>query len=120
MKNRPAITTPDKQFFVEIADILQQARATAYKAINTVMVNTNWLVGKRIVEHEQKGKARADDGDFLIVNLSHYLTGTFAIGFSEPNLWNFKQFYLTFPKGIEFSTRCVENLENVSWVENIN
>ncbi|GHV41107.1 hypothetical protein AGMMS49546_16300 [Spirochaetia bacterium] len=105
----------DSKFFVEIAEILQKARQTAYKAVNTVMVQTNWQIGKRIVEQEQKGKSRADYGDYLIVNLSRYLAGTFGEGFSEANLWNFRQFYLTFPNGLEFSTQCVENLSWTHW-----
>jgi predicted nuclease of restriction endonuclease-like (RecB) superfamily len=105
----------DKQFFAEIAVILQQARDTAYRAVNTVMIQTNWQIGKRIVEHEQKGKSRANYGDYLIVNLSRYLTDTFGKGFSEANIWNFRQFYLTFPNGIEFSRRRLENLKNISW-----
>jgi predicted nuclease of restriction endonuclease-like (RecB) superfamily len=110
-KQQLTITKQDKLFFAEIADILKNARETAYKSVNTIMVNSNWLVGKRIVEQEQEGKARANYGDFLIVNLSKFLSGTFGNGFSEANLWNFRQFYLTFPQGIEFSTRCVENSE---------
>jgi predicted nuclease of restriction endonuclease-like (RecB) superfamily len=71
------------------------------------MVQTYWNIGKRIVEQEQGGKARADYGDFLISNLSRYLTDIFGRGFSEANLWNFRQFYSVFP---QFSTQCVENL----------
>ena len=66
----------------------------------------------RIVEHEQKSKNRADYGDYLIVNLSRYLTGTFGQGFSEANLLNFRQFYLTFPEFSQFPTHRVGNL---SW-----
>lgn len=40
---------------------------------------------------------------------SKYLTDTFGKGFSEANLKNMRQFYLTFP---EFDTQCVANL---SW-----
>lgn len=61
------------------------------------------------MEEEQKGKDRAEYGDYLIVNLSKYLTDTFGKGFSEANLWNIRKFYLTFPR---FSTHRVENL---SW-----
>jgi len=114
-ENNQIVTRQDKLFFVEIADILQKARSTAYKAVNTVMVNTNWLIGKRIVEQEQKGKIRAGYGEYLIVNLSRFLTGTFGSGFSEANLKNFRQFYLSFPNGFEFATRRVANPENVSW-----
>jgi hypothetical protein len=115
MGNKITIIKQDKTFFAEIAEFLQKARQTAYKAVNTVMVQTNWQIGKRIVEQEQKGKSRADYGDYLIVNLSRYLTGTFGEGFSEANLWNFRKFYLTFPNGAEFSTRRVENLTWSHW-----
>ena len=79
-----------------------------------MMVQTNWQIGKRIVEQEQKGKSRADYGDYLIVNLSRYSTDTLGKGFSEANVRNFRQFYFSFPKGIQFATHRVVNLENLS------
>jgi len=42
-----------------IAEILRAARATAYRAVNEVMVQAYWEIGRVIVEHEQKGKKRA-------------------------------------------------------------
>jgi len=109
------VSKQDKQFFAEIALIINESRKTAYKTVNTVMVQTNWHIGKRIVEHEQKGKNRADYGDYLIVNLSRYLTDILGKGFSEANIRNFRQFYLTFPKGIQFARHNLANLENLSW-----
>jgi len=114
VSNTIVVTKQDRQFFAEIAAILHQARDTAYRAVNTAMIQTNWQIGKRIVEHEQKGKNRADYGDYLIVNLSRYLTDILGKGFSEANIWNFRQFYLTFPNGVQFSTRRVENCNNIS------
>jgi predicted nuclease of restriction endonuclease-like (RecB) superfamily len=76
------------------------------------MVETYWRLGKRIVEEEQQGKARAGYGEALIVNLSRYLGENFGKGFSVANLKNFRQFYLTFPVFDEFATHCVANL---SW-----
>jgi len=55
------------------------------------------------------------NGDYLIVNLSRYLTDILGKGFSEANIRNFRQFYITFPNGIQFATRRVANLENLSW-----
>jgi len=103
------ISKADNTFYAEIRELLQKARNSAYQAVNVVMVQTYWQIGKRIVEQEQHGQNRANYGDFLITNLSRYLSDTFGKGFSEANLWNFRKFYLTFP---EFSTRRVENL---SW-----
>jgi predicted nuclease of restriction endonuclease-like (RecB) superfamily len=115
MGNKLTTTKQDKIFFTEIAAILHKARETAYKTVNTMMVQTNWQIGKRIVEQEQKGKSRADYGDYLIVNLSRYLTDTLGKGFSEANIRNFRQFYLSFPNGVQFARNRLANLENLSW-----
>ena len=115
MGNKIIVAKQDKLFFAEIAAILQEARKTAYKTVNALMVQTNWQIGKRIVEQEQKGKSRADYGDYLIVNLSRFLTDTLGKGFSEANIRNFRQFYICFPNGFQFATRRVANPENLSW-----
>lgn len=100
----------ERRLFADIAEILQSARAKACRAVNTVMVETYWQMGRRIVEEEQRGKERAGYGEALIVNLSRYLSETFGKGFSVANLWNFRLFYLTFPDFGQFSTHRVGNL----------
>ena len=102
----------DKEFYSEIGDLLRMARNKSYQAVNTIMVQTYWQIGKRIVEQEQHGQRSAGYGEYLITNLSRYLSDSFGKGFSEANLWNMKQFYQTFPDYEEFSTHCVGNL---SW-----
>lgn len=104
------ILKSEQQFFADIRDLLRSGREKAYRSVNTVMVKTYWQIGKRIVEQEQQGKARAEYGEQLIVNLSRYLSDCFGKGFSVANLWNFKQFYLTFSNIEQFSTQRVENL----------
>ena len=104
------LTKTENKFYTEIGELLKQARSTAYRAVNTLMVHTYWQVGKRIVEQEQQGKNRANYGDYLITNLSRHLTDTFGKGFSEANLWNMKLFYQVFPDFDQFSTQCVGNL----------
>ena len=69
-------------FYSEISELLKQARNVAYKTINTIMVQTYWQTGKRIVEQEQHGQYRANYGDYLITNLSRYLSDTIGKGFS--------------------------------------
>lgn len=100
----------EQQFFADIRDLLHAGRETAYRSVNTVMVKTYWQIGKRIVEEEQNGKVRADYGDYLMVNLSRYLTDCFGKGFSVANLKNIRQFYQTFPAFNELATQCVANL----------
>lgn len=98
------IKKQDNEFITEVKYILSQARKTAYKDINSTMVQAYWLVGKRIVEEEQKGKERAEYGKFLIKNLSEELTKDFGKGFSVQSLKNFRQFYKVFPEILNGST----------------
>lgn len=86
-----------KIFYSEIKEILTTARRKAYVAVNSAMVEAYWLIGKRIVEEEQNGKNRAGYGEYLIRELSKELSSELGKGFSYANLWNFRQFYLTFP-----------------------
>ena len=97
-------------FYNEISELLRHARSVSYKTVNTIMVQTYWQIGKRIVEQEQRGENRANYGDYLITKLSRYLSDTIGKGFSEANLKNIRQFYLVFPDFDQFATHCVANL----------
>ena len=83
-------------FIVEIKTLLNQARNKVYKSVNSIMTQTYFEIGKRIVQEEQRGKSRADYGKNLLKNLSQELTKEFGKGFSVANLKNMRQFYLTF------------------------
>jgi predicted nuclease of restriction endonuclease-like (RecB) superfamily len=85
------------QLFSDVKAILSQGRQKAYSAVNTAMVEAYWLIGKRIVEEEQKGSERAEYGDMLIKELSKSLTDEFRRGFSVTNIKSFRLFYLIFP-----------------------
>jgi len=97
------------KIYSDIAELLNTARTKTYRTVNSIMVETYWKIGQRIVEEEQAGKSRAEYGTKLIENLSRYLTDTFGKGFSEANLKNMRRFYMVYP---EFATQCVPNL---SW-----
>ncbi len=58
---------------------------------------TYWEIGKRIVEDEQSGNARAEYGKFLLKNLAKELTEEFGKGFEERELRRMRQFFITFP-----------------------
>ncbi|MEM9142774.1 MAG: PDDEXK nuclease domain-containing protein [Bacteroidota bacterium] len=104
--------SPDKTFYVEIDNLLKEARHKAYQTVHTVMVQTYWQIGRRIVEQEQQGNNRAAYGEQLITNLSRHLSAEFGKGFSEANLKNMRQFYHVFPDFEQFATHCVAYL---SW-----
>ena len=82
--------------YQNIKTILQTAKDKAYKEINFLMVEAYWNIGKQIVQEEQNGKDRAEYGSYLIKNLSKQLTDDFGKGFSQRNLRNMRQFYLSF------------------------
>ena len=88
-----------KDVYGAIRDILNEAHATVYHAVNISMVRAYWNVGRIIVEEEQQGKERAKYGKGLILELSARLTKEFGKGFDASNLKRMRQFYLLFPKG---------------------
>jgi len=92
--------TMETQFIAELKQIVSAARKFAFSAINLAQVRQNWLIGQRIVEQEQQGKARAraraEYGKHVVELASKELTAEFGKGFSERNIWKFKQFYLLF------------------------
>jgi hypothetical protein len=45
----------------EIVELLRAARSTAARNVNSIMTDTYWEIGRRIVEQELKGEARARD-----------------------------------------------------------
>ncbi len=98
--------TPSPDFFTDVRAILADARRAAYTAVNSAMVAAYWQIGRRIVEEEQGGKAKANYGEGLLKELSRALTAEFGKGFSLANLKNFRKFYLTFPDREKSYTLC--------------
>ena len=99
----------ERTFIDDIKRLIEDARLNTYAAINAVMLETYWNIGKRIVEQEQQGKSRAEYGTQLLKVLSGELSAAFGKGFSARNLRNYRQFYLSFPHVEIWHTR-VPNL----------
>ena len=93
-------------YIKDIKRILAIARQNAYSAVNVAMVEAYWQIGKRIVEQEQNGEDRAVYGEAILKELSKALTAEFGKGFSYSSLYNFRQFYLTYPDPDIFYTLC--------------
>ncbi len=92
----------------EVSALLESARRAAARAVNTVMTTTYWEIGRRLVEHEQRGRARAAYGAALLRRLSKDLAGRFGRGFSERNLEQMQRFYLTWPISQTLSSKFQE------------
>jgi len=80
----------------EIRELVQSARHAASRNVNTLQVATNFEIGRRIVEYEQKGRRRAEYGRQTLIELSHQLTTELGHGFSERNLKYMRRFYLEY------------------------
>ena len=91
------VKTGAAALYLSIRQVLGQARASAYRAVNSTMVQAYWRVGYLIVEHEQGGKRRAGYGKSVLEALSRRLTAEFGRGFDVRNLRYMRQFYLAFP-----------------------
>jgi len=57
------------------------------------MTAAYWLIGRRIVEQEQRGRKRAGYGEELIQQLAKDLTDRFGRGFGKSNLFEMRAFY---------------------------
>lgn len=87
------MTDLEKNFYSDIAQLLEQARKHVQRAANSAMVYTYYEIGRRIVEEEQQGDNRAEYGTQIIKGLAEYLTERFGRGFSTTNLKQMRQFY---------------------------
>src|SRR3989338_9535362 len=47
----------------DLASLVERGRKTAVRYVNTALVATYWLMGRRIVEYEQQGKEGAEYGE---------------------------------------------------------
>lgn len=81
----------------DIVAIHTQATAQLYRVVNHTLVETNWQIGKRIVEEEQGGKATAEYGKRTLSLLSKQLTEKLGKGYSRSNLQNMRLLYLKYP-----------------------
>lgn len=92
----------------QISGLWEDAKNKAILAVNTELLDANWLTGQYIVEFEQGGNAKAKYGDRLLVNLSKDLTRLNGRGFSRSVLTYMRKFYLAFPK-------CATVSHKLSW-----
>lgn len=83
----------DNNFLEKVGNILSQAKHNIKTAVNLSMVYTYYEIGKIIVEEEQNGKHRAEYGQYILKNLSEYLTDNFGKGYSVDNLKLMRKFY---------------------------
>ena len=97
----------------DMRKIIESSRDTAYRAVNTILVQRNWLIGHRIAEEDFLGADRAEYGANIIAKLSKTLTAEYGKGFTKTNLYNFYSFYREYPE--IFQTLSGKSPTLLSW-----
>ena len=97
----------------DMCSIIESSQKAAYQAVNTALVQRNWLIGYRIAEEELQGEGRAEYGAEIIKGLARELTAEYGKGFTKTNLYNFYSFYKAYPEIFHSSSGKFETL--LSW-----
>lgn len=98
MKKNLLTSNNYKKLIDSIGMLLQQARQKAFQQINSILVKTYWEIGRHIVVYEQDKNAKAAYGSKLLDQIAHDLRNRYGKGFSRSNVFNFRRFYLKYPK----------------------
>ena len=92
----------------QISDLVINNKNKMAYQINNSLVETNFMIGKVIVENEQNGNIRAEYGKEILMKLSKKLTNRFGSGFSRTGLQNMRLFYNKYKN-------CQPLAGNLSW-----
>ena len=97
----------------DMCGIIESSQKSAYKAVNTLLVQRNWLIGYRIAEEELGGEERSEYGLKTIKIISKELTQLYGKGYDRSNLYHCLKFYKTFPQIVD--TVCRQSGNLLSW-----
>jgi len=86
-----------KELLKQIQTIINSSKGRAVRSVETERMVMYWQIGKVIFEEEQRGKDRADYGEYLIRSISDEFLPQFGTGFSIRQLERNRQFYRAFP-----------------------
>lgn len=96
-----------QKLFLSVQELIENAKRSIVRNVNSTMVVTYFQIGRMIVEDEQKGAAYAQYGGQTIKKLSDHLTLHLGRGYSVDNLQNMRTFYLAYSKS-ETVSRILE------------
>lgn len=97
----------------DIQNIIEASQKEAYRTVNTILTQRNWLIGYRIAEEELAGKDRAQYGIEIVKKLSKALTEKYGKGYDRSNLYHCLKFYKAFPQIVD--TVCRQSDIKLSW-----
>lgn len=96
-ENANELTTGNyESVLTDVVTLLEDARRQAARSVNAILTAAYWEIGRRLVEVEQAGEARAEYGERLIERLSEDLSARFGRGFGRRNLFQMRAFALAY------------------------
>lgn len=84
--------------YKEMCGIIESSQKAAHQAVNTLLVQRNWMIGYRIAEEEFGGQERSEYGLHVIKKLSKELTNRYGKGYDRGTLYRCLKFYKLFPE----------------------
>lgn len=97
----------------DMCGIIESSQKVAYQAVNTTLVQRNWLLGYRIASEEMQGEERAKYGAEIIKKLSKELSKEYGKGYTKTNLYSFYSFYKAYPE--IFHSVSGKSVQLLSW-----
>ena len=97
----------------DIQNIIEASQRQAYRTVDKILSQRNWLIGYRIAEEEIDGSDRAEYGANIIKKLSKELTAQYGKGYDRSNLYHYLRFYKEFPEIVD--TACRQSHIRLSW-----
>jgi len=104
--------------FGDISKIIDIAKGSAARSVNCIMTAAYWVIGRRILEFEQRGAERADYGEELLKKLSHDLTLRYGRGFAKSNLYQMRSFYMSYLDIFQTSSGKSDSVDQLSDLQN--
>lgn len=84
--------------FADTCEIVESAQSIAYAAVDTILVQRNWLLGKRIAIECLNENGKADYGKKTMKKLSSELKEKYGKGFDFSSLYKYVKFHQEFPQ----------------------
>lgn len=117
-RNTLVLNTRVDALYKNISGYIHAARYNVMRSVNIEQVKAYWLIGRDIVEEEQKGRERAEYGSFLLQEISVRLSKDFGRGFGLATVKDMRRFYLVY----ELNRHAVRGesiptfKSNLSWI----
>jgi predicted nuclease of restriction endonuclease-like (RecB) superfamily len=91
------LQTANPGFYTDIRNIILEAKNNSARGAEYVRMMMYWHLGERIFVEEQRGRERAEYGEYLVKSLAESLEIEFGSGFGYRQLAYCRRFYRTYP-----------------------